>query len=92
MLNTILVAFLYKTYIAPGVVQFHLKRLNNTEVIVMWSPPLQPNGVITSYEVIHQMYEDDNSASVHTRLESTDRSYFIQNLRKLRVSSSFYGI
>ena len=70
-------------YVAPGIVQFHIQTtLNNTEVIVMWRPPLQPNGVITSYEVMYQIYEHDYTTAVHTRLESTDRSYTIKNLGK----------
>jgi len=67
-------------YLAPGVVQFHTETISsNTEIIVMWSPPLQRNGVITSYEVIYQMYEDDTTTT-HVTLKSTVKNYTIQNL------------
>ena len=70
------------TYTAPGVVQFYVTTtMNNTEVTVKWSPPLQPNGIITSYKVIYQRYEDD-STTVYIKLESSVRNYTIQSLRK----------
>ena len=47
----------------------------------MWSPPLQPNGIITSYEVMYLIYEDDDTTE-HITLENTVRNYTIQNLRK----------
>ena len=75
-------------YTAPGVVQFHVNTtLNNTEVIVMWSPPLQPNGVITSYEVMYLIYEDDNTTE-HITLENTVRNFTIKNLRKCRCTAA----
>jgi len=48
----------------------------------MWSPPLQPNGIITSYGVMYQTYENDNT-TVHITLENTVGNYTIQNLSEL---------
>jgi len=47
---------------APGVVLFDVNNLpTNTEVRVTWRPPEQPNGLITSYQVIYSVYESTTS-------------------------------
>ena len=44
-----------------------------------WSPPLQPNGVITSYQVIYSVYQ--SSATVTSEmLSNTTNTYTIRNL------------
>ena len=45
----------------------------------MWSPPLQPNGVVTAYEVMYQTYGISNTIR-HVMLEEFDRSHTIQSL------------
>ena len=67
------------TFVAPGLVQFRVISSSSSEVTVMWSPPLQPNGVITSYEVMYQTYQRSNTMEQIT-LEESDRSFVIQNL------------
>ena len=48
----------------------------------MWSPPSQPNGIITAYQVIYAIY--DNATSAMSELLSISRStYSISNLSKL---------
>ena len=32
--------------------------LSDIAVTITWSPPVQPNGIITSYEVIYSVYEN----------------------------------
>ena len=40
--------------------------LSDTTVIVTWDPPVQPNGIITGYEVKYSVYGDetDNKSSI----------------------------
>jgi len=60
-------------------VQFDVNNLpTNTEVQVTWTPPEQPNGIITVYEVIHSVY--DATTSEHRALQSNVRNYTIRNL------------
>ena len=68
--------------LAPGVVQLTTSVVSNTEVNVIWSPPSQPNGIITAYKVIYSIY--DNTTTVMSELLSDDRStYPISDLSKL---------
>jgi len=64
---------------APGLVQFSVTSSSNTEVVVMWSPPSQSGGVITTYEVMYQTYEKSGTIK-QIRLAEYDRSYTIQSL------------
>ena len=72
-------------YSAPGVVEFRVNDLTATsETEVSWAPPLQPNGVITSYQVIYSVYQ--SSAIVTSEmLSSTTNMYIIRNLGMLRL-------
>ena len=68
--------------LAPGVVQFSTRVVSNTEVNVMWSPPSQPNGIITAYQVIYSIY--DNTTTVMSELLRDDSStYPISDLSTL---------
>ena len=71
-------------HLAPGVVQFQVNDLTATgETGVSWSPPLQPNGVITSYQVVYSVYE--SSAIVRSEMLSNSTiTYIIKNLGMLR--------
>lgn len=53
-----------------------------SQVEVSWSPPLQPNGVITSYEVIHSVYESSITTTSGV-LSNTTHTYIIKNLGML---------
>ena len=67
---------------APGVVQFHVHNLpTNIEVRVTWRPPKQPNGLITSYQVIYSVYESATTEQSE-ELSRNIRSYTIMNLSK----------
>ena len=72
-------------YLAPGVVEFRVNDLIATsETEVSWSPPLQPNGVITSYQVIYSVYQ--SSAIVTSEmLSNTTNTYIIRNLGMLML-------
>ena len=52
------VQLLYFT--APGVVEIvDIASISDIALTVHWNPPIQPNGIITGYEVIYSVYEDD---------------------------------
>ena len=77
-------------YLAPGVVQFQVNDLMATgETEVSWSPPLQPNGVITSYQVMYSVYE--SSAIVRSEILSNNTiTYIIRNLGMLHNFATSY--
>lgn len=65
---------------APGNVQFDVNNLlSNTEVQVTWRPPDQPNGLITSYQVIYSVYESTTTEQIGT-LDGDIRNYTIRDL------------
>ena len=65
------------TCIAPGIVdQFSIN-----QATVRWSPPSQPNGIITSYEVIYFVYQEDVGMSSDV-LDNTTMEYSIDGLSK----------
>ena len=65
------------TCIAPGIVdQFSIN-----QTTVRWSPPSQPNGIITSYRVIYFVYQEDVSMSSDV-LDNTTMEYSIDDLSK----------
>ena len=81
---TITYIYCYWVHSAPGVVQFQVNDLTATgETGVSWSPPLQPNGVITSYQVVYSVY--GSSAIVRSEMLSNSTiTYIIRNLGMLR--------
>ena len=48
--------------------------------VVKWSPPAQPNGIITVYRVIYSIYQ--NNANMSEMLNSSTTMYPIDNLSK----------
>ena len=65
----------------PGVVLFIITITSNTEVTVTWDPPSQSSGVITGYQVIYSIYENDTS-TMSDMLSGVVRSYLIRSLGK----------
>ena len=65
----------------PGVVV-----VNNTfEETVTWAPPLEPNGIITSYQVIYFIYQR-NVPMVSEMLDNDTTTYSIGGLGKQKYS------
>ena len=68
---------------APGVVEIiGVVGTSDTTAVVYWTPPSQPNGVITGYQIIYSVYgdADDNMTQAVTRNED---SFVIANLSEL---------
>ena len=62
MIMNILILFNYHNNYstAPGIVVIvDVATISNATSTVMWNPPIQRNGIITSYEVMYSAYEDD---------------------------------
>ena len=77
-------------YSAPGVVEFHVNDLTATrEIEVSWSPPLQPNGVITFYQVIYSIYQS-SAAVTSEMLSNTTNTYTIRNLGMQISTTAIY--
>ena len=64
---------------------------SSTMLQVTWFPPLDPNGVITGYNITWKLIKDDNNNTVEsvlnvsTPLNSSSRSYVIDSLGKLFI-------
>ena len=56
--------------------------ISDTTAIVTWKPPIQPNGIITGYEVIYSVYEDDNN-NIAFPVSSNISSFNVTDLCKL---------
>ena len=68
--------------IAPGVVEIvAIVGTSDTTAVVFWTPPSQPNGVITGYQIIYSMY--GNTASMTEAASRNENSFVITNLSKL---------
>ena len=66
--------------VAPGLVQFQVRNsTDNTEAVIMWSPPTQPNGVITAYQVIHSIYEN-TTTMMSSALNRSALNYTLEHL------------
>ena len=64
--------------------------ISDTTANVTWNPPIQPNGIITGYEVKYSVYEEDsdNKSSI---LATTDMITFnITDLCKLNCITIMY--
>ena len=72
--------YCYCVHATPGIVQFQVNDLTATgETEVSWSPPLQPNGIITSYQVIYSVYK--STAIVRSEmLNNSTNTYIVRNL------------
>ena len=64
--------------------------MTSSEVEVSWSPPLQPNGMITSYELIYSVYES-SITTTSGLLSNTTNTYIVMNLGMLneRAATSY---
>ena len=70
---------------APGDVEIvDIGIISDTTATVVWDPPIQPNGIITSYEVIYSVYEDNNN-SIAVPVTSNISSFNVTDLCKLKL-------
>ena len=58
--------------------------ISDTALNVNWNPPIQPNGIITGYEVIYSVYGDD-AENISIPVTSNVYSFNITGLCKLTV-------
>lgn len=69
--------------IAPGVVEIiDVVSISTSASVVTWSPPIEPNGIITGYEVVYSVYGID-AESVVGSLDSDINILNITDLSKL---------
>ena len=69
--------------IAPGLVEnFGVVGTSNTTAIIFWTPPSQPNGVITGYQIIYYLYGDSRN-SMNQAVGNDENSFIITNLSEL---------
>ena len=59
---------------------------SNTSAVIMWSEPEEPNGVITGYDVVYGVYEEDNSS---TLVHVEELMLTVGNLSELSHTSTF---
>ena len=65
-------------YVAPGIVdQFTIN-----QATVRWSPPLQPNGIVTGYQVIYSVYQIPSTKMTSNMLDNTITEFSIESLSK----------
>ena len=64
--------------IAPGIVD----QFNVNQATVTWSPPPQPNGIITGYQVIYSVYQIPSTKVMSDVLDNTTDEFFIEDLSK----------
>ena len=63
---------------APGVVSIiAIVGTSDTTTIVFWTPPSQPNGVITGYQIIYSLYGDTAN---RMNVTGNEDSFAIMNL------------
>ena len=73
---------LLSLYVAAGVVEVaRVVGTSDTTAIVFWTPPSQPNGVITGYQIIYSVYGDSIN-SMNQAVTSNEDSFVITNLSK----------
>ena len=67
-------------YVAPGVVKITgVFSISSSTSHVKWNPPVEPNGIITGYEIIYSVYGEIHE-SVIGPLESNKHASNITNL------------
>ena len=59
--------------------------ISDTIATVVWKPPIQPNGIITGYEVKYSVFEDDNS-NTGVPVTSNISSYNVTDLSKIQLA------
>ncbi|XP_065905061.1 uncharacterized protein [Dysidea avara] len=64
---------------APGIVELTIMGRSNSEVDVLWDPPVQPNGIITGYVVMYS-FNENNTLIVSDMLSENDRNFVVGNL------------
>ena len=68
---------------APGIVKVvAVVGTSDTTAFVLWTPPSQPNGVITGYQIIYSVY-GDASNSMNQAVARDVNSFVITNLSEL---------
>ena len=68
---------------APGVVEIvAIVGTSDTTAVIFWTPPLQPNGVITGYQIIYSVYGDADNRMTEAVTRNED-SFVIANLSEL---------
>ena len=78
--------------IAPGIVQIaRVVSTSNITVIVFWTPPFQPNGVITGYLVIYSIYQMNNDTLSEVLNNTSDTNYSISGLSKSFMYVAYWG-
>ena len=55
---------------------------SDTTAVVFWTPPSQPNGIITGYQIIYSLY-GDNTNSMNQAVTENEDSFIITNLSEL---------
>ena len=55
---------------------------SDTTVVVFWTPPSHPNGVITGYQIIYSVY-GDNTNNMNQAVTRNENSFVIANLSEL---------
>ena len=69
--------------IAPGVVEIvAIVGTSDTTAVVFWTPPSQPNGVITGYQIIYSVYGDADNRMIEAVTRNKD-NFAIGNLSEL---------
>ena len=69
--------------IAPGVVEIvAIVGTSDATAVVFWTPPSQPNGVITGYQIIYSVYGDADNRMTEAVTRNED-SFVIANLSEL---------
>ena len=69
--------------IAAGVVEIaSIVGTSDSTAVVFWTPPSQPNGAITGYQITYSLYEDSTNSMNHA-VTSSENSFMIRNLSKL---------
>ena len=78
--NTLLHFMLVFLLIAAGVVEIaSIVGTSDSTAVVFWTPPLQPNGAITGYQITYSLHEDSTD-SINQAVTSNEDSYIIRNL------------
>ena len=57
--------------------------VSDTASTVIWSPPLQPNGIVTNYELMYSVYK--NSTNISVNISSNAENFTITDLCKLHI-------
>ena len=69
--------------IVPGVVEIvAIVGTSDTTAVVFWTPPSQPNGVITGYQIIYSVYGDADS-SMTEAASINENTFVITNLSEI---------